>query len=341
MFLPLRFLRERSRPAYMVAFLCLVIAGVSYLWQPQLNTANGTTLERDRAVNSFVARWTMIPCEVSRGRPATELELATGRCGARSSSGAENRQQFPQKNPYLGLFLAVFFHAGFEHLAGNLFILWVFGRALEDKLGHFGSLVFILGTGVFANAVFAIHRAHDVVPGLGASGSVMAVLGFCLVLWPRDRVRSLSILPPILVDLPAWLIIGLTAAADGFRSQSSDRVGIAWDVHLSALACGIVIGFLVRLRDRRRLRKLAPVPVPAVAASSEPDPAVFDPAVVDPAPVVGDLGPGWYDDPWVPNRSWRWWDGSRWTRAAKRGGRCPEVVPEGGLPAPSPVPAPA
>ncbi len=324
MFLPLRFLRARTRPAYAVAFLCLLIAGVSYLWQPQLSTANGTADARDRQVNEFVARWTMIPCEVVKDRPATEYELATGRCGARSTIRADNRTQFPQKNPYLGLVLAIFFHDGFEHLAGNLFILWVFGRALEDKLGHLGALAFILGTGVFANAVFALHRAHDVVPGLGASGCVMAVLGFCLVLWPRDRVRSISILPPILVDLPAWLVIGLTAAADVFRSQSSERVGIAWDVHLSALACGVVIGGLIRLRDRSRRAALGRLP-----------------KVVPDSPLAaGDLGPGWYDDPWVPNRGWRWWDGSQWTRAAKRGGRCPEVVPEGGLPAPGPGPAP-
>ncbi|MCU1456635.1 MAG: hypothetical protein JWL73_727 [Actinomycetia bacterium] len=323
MFIPLRFLRKRTRPAYVVGLLCLVIAGVSYLWQPQLNTANGTTFEREQKVNVFVARWTMIPCEVVKGRPATEFELATGRCGAKSPRPTENRPAFPQKNPYLGLVLAIFFHAGFEHLAGNLFILWIFGRDLEDKLGHLGALAFILGTGVVANLVFALHRAHDVVPGLGASGSVMAVLGFCLVLWPRDRVRSLSILPPILVDLPAWLVIGLTAAADGFRSQSSSRVGIAWDVHLSALACGILIGGLVRLRERRRLRRRFGALVDVAAR------------VEDPAVVTGDLAPGWYDDPWVPNRGWRWWDGSQWTRAAKRGGRCPEVVPEGGLPVPA------
>jgi membrane associated rhomboid family serine protease len=322
MFLPLRFLRVRTRPAYVVAFLCLVIAGVSYLWQPQVNTANGTIGARDRQVNAFVARWTMIPCEVVKDRPATAYELATGRCGARSAARSENRPEFPQKNPYLGLVLAIFFHAGFEHLVGNLFILWVFGRALEDKLGHIGALAFILGTGVFANAVFALHRAHDVVPGLGASGCVMAVLGFCLVVWPRDRVRSISILPPILVDLPAWLVIGLTAAADVFRSQSSARVGIAWDVHLSALACGIVIGGLIRLRDRSRRAALGRLPK----------------VVPDPTVASGDLGPGWYDDPWLPSRGWRWWDGSQWTRAAKRGGRCPQVVPEGGLPDPERVP---
>lgn len=320
MFIPLRFLRERSRHAYVVAFLCLVIVGVSYLWQPQLNTANGSTDARDRQVNAFVARWAMIPCEVVKDRPATEYELATGRCGLRSPIRIENRQEFPQKNPYLGLVLAIFFHAGFEHLVGNVFILWVFGRALEDKLGHIGALTFILGTGVFANAVFALHRAHDVVPGLGASGSVMAVLGFCLVVWPRDRVRSISILPPILVDLPAWLVIGLTAAADGFRSQSSARVGIAWDVHLSALACGIVIGGLIRLRDRSRRAALGRLPI----------------VVEEPTGAAGDLWPGWYDDPWVPGRGWRWWDGTQWTRAAKRGGRCPEVIPDGGLPGPEP-----
>src|SRR5437016_4501340 len=38
------------------------------------------------------------------------------------------------------LFSAAFLHADFMHLAGNMLFLWIFGGAVEDRLGKLGFL---------------------------------------------------------------------------------------------------------------------------------------------------------------------------------------------------------
>ena len=43
------------------------------------------------------------------------------------------------------------------------------------------------------------------------------------------------------------------------------------------------------------------------AGHFQPAPGWGTPAATPPRP------PGWYDDPWAPGSSWRWWDGTRWT----------------------------
>src|SRR6185503_5701213 len=42
------------------------------------------------------------------------------------------------------LFTSMFLHANLIHLLGNLWMLWIFGDNVEDRLGHLGYLVFYL-----------------------------------------------------------------------------------------------------------------------------------------------------------------------------------------------------
>src|SRR6185436_7532441 len=35
-------------------------------------------------------------------------------------------------------FTSMFLHAGWMHLIGNMWYLWIFGDNIEDRLGHFG-----------------------------------------------------------------------------------------------------------------------------------------------------------------------------------------------------------
>ncbi len=63
----------------------------------------------------------------------------------------------------------MFLHAGFMHLAGNMVILWVFGNAINDRLGHVGYAAFYLAGGVLAGLG---HMMFSDAPVLGASGAI-------------------------------------------------------------------------------------------------------------------------------------------------------------------------
>ena len=88
------------------------------------------------------------------------------------------------------IFTAMFMHAGLLHLGGNMLYLWIFGDNVEDAWGHLGYLMFYLVGGVTATLVHTITNPLSVVPTVGASGAIAAVLGAYLVLYPHSRVLT-------------------------------------------------------------------------------------------------------------------------------------------------------
>src|SRR5258705_8425911 len=74
-------------------------------------------------------------------------------------------------------FTMMFLHGGWLHLILNMWTLWLFGPAIEDRLGHRALFLFYLCLGVPASpppALFSLASAH---PAFGASGAVAAVPG--------------------------------------------------------------------------------------------------------------------------------------------------------------------
>ncbi|MAX23203.1 MAG: rhomboid family intramembrane serine protease, partial [Phycisphaeraceae bacterium] len=77
-----------------------------------------------------------------------------------------------------------FLHQDIYHIGGNMIFLWTFGNNVEDRLGKIGYLFFYLAGGIIAGLG---HCLGEVSPVLGASGSVAAVTGAFLVLFPNTR----------------------------------------------------------------------------------------------------------------------------------------------------------
>ncbi|HHN79008.1 MAG TPA: rhomboid family intramembrane serine protease, partial [Phycisphaerales bacterium] len=132
-----------------------------------------------------------------------------------------------------------FLHGDLLHLLGNMLFLWVFGRAVEDKFGRIGFLLFYLGGGVFAGLVHALF-AHG--PAIGASGAISAVTGAFLVMFPRTRIKVLWFLIIIsLMLVPAWFFIGLQVAWNIIATGMGEAGNVATLAHLG----GYVFGFVV------------------------------------------------------------------------------------------------
>ena len=80
-----------------------------------------------------------------------------------------------------------FFHAGLVHLIGNMLFLFVFGNAVNARLGHVLYLLAYLAAGVVSGLVWLLVGRGDYL--LGASGAIMGVLGLFLVYYPKNDVR--------------------------------------------------------------------------------------------------------------------------------------------------------
>src|ERR1700728_4985985 len=82
-------------------------------------------------------------------------------------------------------FTSMFLHAGWMHVLGNMWYLYIFGDNIEDYLGHFTYLVFYVLSGVAAGLTHILLNQDSGVPSIGASGAIAGVLGAYFILYPR------------------------------------------------------------------------------------------------------------------------------------------------------------
>ena len=158
----------------------------------------------------------------------------------------------------LRLFTALFLHADWSHLLGNLVFLLIFGLPAERVLGPWRLLLSFLLGGAAANlaALYAMGSPDQII--IGASGAVSALLGAYLALFPGARLGVVLPLGLFLefVRAPAYLLIGVWAALQVVFAYIGPSFGmVAWSAHLSGFLFGIVYGLYVRAAIARRLRK--------------------------------------------------------------------------------------
>ena len=60
----------------------------------------------------------------------------------------------------ISLFSSQFLHGGWLHIIRNLWILYIFGDNVEDRMGHIQYLVFYLMTGVIGGALQVLSLIH-------------------------------------------------------------------------------------------------------------------------------------------------------------------------------------
>ena len=164
--------------------------------------------------------------------------------------------QQPLTTPaWLTLFTGMFMHAGWEHILGNMLFLWIFGDNVEDAMGHLGYLVFYLIGGllagltqVFVTLNFDPNANDALIPNLGASGAIAAVLAAYLVLYPHARVNALIFIGFFFwfTRLSAALLIGfwfITQFIPAVTSlgQPSAAGGVAVWAHVGGFAAGLLL----------------------------------------------------------------------------------------------------
>lgn len=149
------------------------------------------------------------------------------------------------------IFTSMFMHAGFAHIGGNMLYLWIFGDNVEDSMGSGRYLVFYLLGGVVASVAHIVTNPGSVIPTVGASGAIGAVLGAYLVLYPRHRVMTLLFLGYFIrmIRLPAVYLLGfwfVLQLFSGFASLGGPDVGgTAFWAHIGGFLTGVVLAKLV------------------------------------------------------------------------------------------------
>ena len=152
------------------------------------------------------------------------------------------------------LFSSMFLHASIAHFAGNMLFLWIFGDNVEDRMGHLGYAVFYLAGGAVAGLTQVLSNPGSVVPTVGASGAIAAVMGAYMLLYPGSRVRTLIWVLFLIrvVDVPAYAWLGLWFVLQLLSSTApthgNDQGGVAFFAHIGGFAFGALTVLLLGLR---------------------------------------------------------------------------------------------
>ncbi len=150
------------------------------------------------------------------------------------------------------IFTAMFMHAGWMHLFGNMLYLWIFGDNVEDRFGHGPFVIFYLLCGIAATfAQFAIDTSSSV-PNLGASGAIAGVLGAYMVLFPGSQVRVLmgrAVVPmPALIVIGFWIVLQLVSGVGSISHAAQTGGGVAYMAHVGGFVAGLVLTMFFRGR---------------------------------------------------------------------------------------------
>lgn len=147
------------------------------------------------------------------------------------------------------LITSMFLHANLEHVVFNMFFLWIFGDNVEDKLGRGLFLLFYFLGGIFADIIYwtTARHAQELMPSIGASGAVSAVLGGYMIFFPGAKIGILTMFGPYEVDALTYL--GFWFAGQFFMLIMGGE-GINYVAHLAGFIFGIFFATLFQSRHR-------------------------------------------------------------------------------------------
>lgn len=128
----------------------------------------------------------------------------------------------------------LFVHAGIIHLATNMLGLYLFGTAVENRMGSKSFLLYYLYCGIGA-ALFSalLSLVIPQSPVVGASGAIFGVMVAFAMFWPEVEIFVFPIPFPIKART---LVIGLAVLDLVMARFSSDN--IAHEAHIGGLLAG-------------------------------------------------------------------------------------------------------
>lgn len=153
------------------------------------------------------------------------------------------------------LITSMFLHTGVLHLAGNILFFWIFGKTIEDAGGHLRFFLFYFLCGAIAMITYVLLNPVSPRPVIGASGGISAILGAYLRLFPHSRIVVIALrgIYPGLARVPAeWVLIFwyVLQLLYGIFTDVEQKT-VAWEVHLSGFAAGMLLIPLFYRSNRR------------------------------------------------------------------------------------------
>lgn len=221
----------------------LIVANIWVTWQ--------ASQMPDRRQGELMLTRGFIPVRLTKlddPKPQTFVQPLLNAQGEPDPARKPIRVNLPSNAPsvYTTLLTSLFLHGGWLHLITNMWMLWVFGNNIEDRLGHFVFAAFYLVGGVLASLSHWAIDPGSQVPVVGASGAVAAILGGYALTYPWVKVRTLLFIGiPLLLDIPAFIVLGIWMIGETIAGvmilQPGAAVGVAHWAHIGGFLAGLVL----------------------------------------------------------------------------------------------------
>lgn len=220
-------LRDTTRPARFPIINWLLIAAnvVVFVFEILLQRQYGT-----QALGALLETYGIVPAALSVSRPLS----------------------------FLSIFSSIFLHGGWLHLISNMWVLFIFGDNVEDRMGSGRYLLFYILAGLIAGVTHALFSLGSTVPAVGASGAIAGVMAAYFLLFPGARIHTLILvfIFPWFLEIPAFIFLGLwflSQLSSGLMNIGAmgDVGGIAWWAHIGGFVFGLLTVRQIARKNRR------------------------------------------------------------------------------------------
>jgi len=224
MFLPLGD-DNRNRSTFPFVVI-LIIAANCVVWYLQLSLGG-----------KFTSGYSAVPYEIVTGHDlmrAQAVNMGGHRILIPNAPGPHPIQ--------LTILSAMFMHASWLHIIGNMLYLWIFGDQVEDLFGHFKFIFFYLLCGVGASLAQIVLSPMSLIPCVGASGAIAGVLGSYLIRYSHNSVSVLTAYG--IQQIPATVVLGFWIVLQIFGQMGSGAQsggGVAYAAHIGGFVTGVLL----------------------------------------------------------------------------------------------------
>jgi membrane associated rhomboid family serine protease len=139
------------------------------------------------------------------------------------------------------LLTAAFCHANLPHIVFNMWFFWIVGREMEALYGSRDFLVFYLSAAVLSMLAWVLIKAFEfrgmpMLPAIGASGAVLAVVMLFALFFPKREILF------FFIPMPMWMVVAIDLVVP-LLPLVGIQIGmgnIAVEAHLAGMAYAVV-----------------------------------------------------------------------------------------------------
>ena len=141
---------------------------------------------------------------------------------------------------------SMFLHGGWMHILGNMWILFIFGDNVQDRMGKRRFILFYFLAGLSSMLLHTFTNWGSEIPAIGASGAIAGVMGAYLIYYPKAQI--ITLLPIFfyftIITVPAWIFLFIWFGLQFFNGtfallSDGAGAGIAWWAHVGGFLFGM------------------------------------------------------------------------------------------------------